>query len=615
MPSRTFLPRAVVPEFQATSFQAAIARLNPKQRAAYEAEGNTVLLAGPGSGKTATLVLRVARLLDEISAPRGLACLTYSTEAAREFERRLSAYGIHSGGRLFMGTVHAFCLAQVLRPFSHLLAPAQQHLARSEIASDEEMSSALKKGLDRAGIGDPPAFWGSRLSEFRRLARVDPGIAKQLDDQLPEVCVGYETELRRLGRIDFDDVILGSLALISSVEHVGRALAAKFPWLVIDEYQDLGLALHRIVVRLLDCHGVRIFAVGDPDQSIYAFQGARPEFLDDLSHRHDVHVERLELNYRCRQQIIDASLHVLQPSEVRQFQAVETDSKGEIVFQRCPNGLAEQGAYIVESIRERLTAGIPAGEIAVLGKRWDDIRAIETVLRDANVPFRVVRGRDYKATAATMWVEDIAAWCAGGWRKGQPRMAEIMSRWARLRVTGFGPQARAERLDRDVTVYQTLSRLRDPNMSLGTWLDAVASGLDLDGLVMKADKAPLRFRHELSQLMLMLQSLRRKPNSDQLLGEFTGVERNKVILQSLHSSKGLEYSMVYLIALESGVIPAYREPPAEARRLFYVGMTRAKREVHLLWSGFHISGKGKRNAYGHSPLVEELWRRLRPGAG
>lgn len=603
-----------MPDLQSASIQTSVAQLNVKQRAAYDAIGNTVLLAGPGSGKTATLVLRVARLLDEIPAPRGLACLTYSTEAAREFERRLSSYGIQSGGRLFMGTVHAFCLAHVLRPFAHLLPSDQKFLATSEIASDDELKNALQKGLDNAGISDPPAFWNTKLSEFRRLARVDPRIADQLDSQLPDVCAGYEAELRGLRRIDFDDVILGSLALISSVEHVGRALVAKFPWLVIDEYQDLGLALHRIVVELLDRHGVQIFAVGDPDQSIYAFQGARPEYLDELSQRQDVRVEQLELNYRCRQQIIDASLHVLQPAQVRPFQAVEVGAKGEIVFQQCPNGLDEQGAYIVQSIRERINAGVSAGDIAVLGKRWGDVRVIEKVLGAANIPFRVVQARDYRASGATMWIEDMAAWCSGGWRNGQPRMADIMSRSRRLRLACFGPQARSGRLDRDVVVYQTLSALRDPNMRLGTWLDAVAKGMDLDAMVLRADQAPLRFRHELAQLALMLESLRKRPNSEQSLGDFTGFDRNKVILQSLHSSKGLEYAIVYMIALESGVIPGYLENPAEARRLFYVGMTRAKREVHLLWSGFYMNAKGRRLDYGHSPFVEELWKRLHPGA-
>lgn len=601
-----------MPEAGRISFQGFVELLNPKQRAAYDSAGNTVLLAGPGSGKTATLVLRVARLLDEIPAPHGLACLTYSTEAAREFERRLSDFGIHSGGRFFTGTVHAFCLAEILRPFSHLLKPAKRFLAESEIASEDELSVARKKGLENAGINEPPSFWSSKLETYRRLALVDPALAAQLDDKLPEICEGYEAELRRIGRIDFDDVILGALGLVSNVEHVGRALAAKYPWLVVDEYQDLGLALHRIVVELLDRHGVQVFAVGDPDQSIYAFSGARPEFLDELANRPDVQVERLELNYRCRQQIIDGSLHVLQPETPRVFQAVEKDTLGEIIFKKCKTGLTEQGEYLVKSIRERLAAGTTPGEIAVLGKRWDDLHGVEKALADAQIPYRVVKGKAYRATAATMWMEDMAAWCAGGWRNGRPRIAEIFSGWARLRSACFGVQARSERLNRDVILYETLSPLRNPEIPMGTWMRAVVDGLQLEVLLQQREATQVRFRHELTQLALMVDSLRESPGSDQQLGEFVGTDRNKVILQSLHSSKGLEYSIVYMIALENGVIPQYRENPAEARRLFYVGMTRARREVHLLWSGFYVTTKGKRWEYGHSPFVEELWKRLHP---
>src|SRR5687768_3669957 len=119
-----------------SAYELAMARLNKVQRKALLEAGNTVLLAGPGSGKTATLVLKIARLLDEISAPRGVACLTYGNEAAREFESRLGELGIRSGGRLFTGTVHSFCLAHVLRPFA-ARAPAQlREIARYEVASD-----------------------------------------------------------------------------------------------------------------------------------------------------------------------------------------------------------------------------------------------------------------------------------------------------------------------------------------------------------------------------------------------------------------------------------------------------------------------------------------------
>ena len=589
----------------------AIAALNRNQRDAYDEPGNTILLAGPGSGKTATLVLRVARLLDETPAPRGVACLTYSTEAAREFERRLRDLGIRSSGRLFTGTVHAFCLSQILRPFSYLLAPDEVFLAQSEIAAEAELATARKKGLEAAGINDDQNWWRSTLEVYRRLALIDRSLAAQLDARLPEVCTGYEAELRRIGKIDFDDIILGALSLVSKSKHVGRSLVAKYPWLVIDEYQDLGLALHRIVTTLVDTHGAQIFAVGDPDQSIYAFSGARPEFLDELANRKDVRVERLELNYRCRQEIIDASLLVLQPETDRNFHAVQTDSRGELIFRPCPAGLEEQANYVVATVQAAIGAGVSPADIAVLGSRWEDLYAFEQPLTDAGVPYRLVRGRNYRATPLTMWIEDLAAWCAGGWKKSRPRMVELMTGWQRALNACYGVQPHAERLTRDVHLYGLASTVRKPDMQVGEWISVVSEGLKLESLIGRRDVVPVRQRHDLDQLAAMIATLRANPHSLQTLAEFSGTDRNKIILQSLHGSKGLEYSVVFMIGLESGVIPRYRENPVEARRLFYVGMTRARREVHLLWSGFYVTSRRKTLVYGPSPFLLELQQRLK----
>lgn len=601
-----------MPKTIGKTYYQAVDALNPKQREAFDAQGNTVLLAGPGSGKTATLVLKVARLLDEIPAPRGLACLTYGNEAAREFEQRLRGYGIRSGGRLFTGTVHSFCLAHILRPFVSRLGPKQQHLVTSELANDYELKSAREAGLEAAGVNEPESWWKAKLEEYRKLALIDPAYASRLDDRLPRVSQVYEAHLRRIGRIDFDDIILGSLELVLTDEHVRRALVAKYPWFVIDEYQDLGLALHRMMEVLLETAGVRVFAVGDPDQSIYAFNGARPEFLDALVNRKGVSTVRLELNYRCRQTIIDASLHVLQPPETRNFvSAHEGDERGEIVFKRCENGLEEQAAHVAARIRERIDRGVPLAEIGVFAKRWGDLGTCETALIEAGIPYRLVRGRDYKITPLTTWIENMARWCAGGWRSGVPRMADIFAAWERVARACGGSLGGNAALSSRVTLYKTLSALRDPNMSVERWVEATDAGLGLTPLV-PSPATPLRMRFDLRELSTMLAALRTGSVAAQTLAEFTGIDQDKVVLQSLHSSKGLEYAVVFMIALEDGVIPQYKESPQEARRLFYVGMTRAKREVHLLWSGFYFNAKGKLNEQGHSPFVTELWKRLRP---
>lgn len=610
--SKRSLASAVVSRKIAKTYEAALAELNARQREAFDEKGNTVLLAGPGSGKTATLVLKVARLLDEIPAPRGLACLTYGNEAAREFERRLRDYGIRCSGRLFTGTVHSFCLAHVLRPFARLLGPHQRHLATSEIASDAELKEAREKGLEAGDVNESETWWKSKLEEYRKLALVDPAFAQHLDDRLPKVSEGYAAHLRAMNRIDFDDIVLGSLVLIRDHEHVRRALAAKYPWFVIDEYQDLGLALHCIVKLLVGRPGVQVFAVGDPDQSIYNFSGARPEFLDELANRQDFRQVRLELNYRCRQEIIDGSLHVLQAAESRNFVAAQGDERGEIIFKGCKQGLDEQAAHVVAHVRDRTAKGVPPGEVGVFAKRWDDLAPCEKALAGAGIPYRIVRGREYKATPLTMWVEAMAAWCAGGWRLGRPRVLDMFSAWRRLSSACREVSTRTEDLADRVTLYGALSPIRDPQMTVGAWVKAVDAVLGLSAMAKTPDKAPLRMRYDVRELGAMIGSLSNGVVAGQTLAEFAGVDRDKVVLQSMHASKGLEYTIVFMLALEDGVIPQYKEDKRDARRLFYVGMTRARREVHLLCSGFFYSAKGKRVDLGPSPFLEELWNRLKP---
>jgi DNA helicase-2/ATP-dependent DNA helicase PcrA len=596
------------------SYREAVNQLNAKQREAFDEPGNTVLLAGPGSGKTATLVLKVARLLDEIRPPRGLACLTYSNEAAGEFKHRLRELGIRSGGRLFTGTVHGFCLAHILRPFASRLQPDRHFLATCEIANDENTREARAKGLSQAGINEPEIWWKSKLDAYRRLALVDPAFAEGLDERLPRVSEGYADHLRTIERIDFDDIVLGSLDLVRRDEHVRSALSAKYPWFVIDEYQDLGLALHSIVQVLIDQAGVKVFAVGDPDQSIYAFSGARPEFLDEVAKRDDVHSVRLAMNYRCRQRIIDASLHILQPQQERGFRSAAdgADSRGEVIFKFCKTGLEEQAAYVVAKARECIDAGMSPGEIGILARRWDDLGPCERALSAAHIPYRIARTREYRPTPLTAWVEEMVLWCAGGWRLGKPRMSDLFSAWARMSSACSGVSSSSVDLPGRVTLYKALSAVRDPDMRVADWVVAMDSALGIRAIVSHIDSIPIRMRYDLRELGNMLGSLTTGSVAVQTLAEFAGIDRNKVVLQSLHSSKGLEYTFVFMLALEKGILPQYMESESEARRLFYVGMTRTRREVHLLYSGHFKNAKGKVQEWGPSPFLPELWKRLHP---
>lgn len=596
-----------------TSYASALAALNDRQREALFESGSAVVLAGPGSGKTATLVLKIARLLDSVKSPRGLACLTYGNEAAREFEQRLSRLGVRAGGRLFTGTVHSFCLTNVIRPFARRLPAALAALAEFDIATNDDTARARQEGLDQAGVNESEAWWGAKVSAFRQAMAVAPALRDEFDDRLPAIAAGYEAGLRKRRRIDFDDVVIVALRLIESDAHVRAILLAKYPWLIVDEYQDLGLPLHQIVLSLMKS-GVRVFAVGDPDQSIYGFAGARPEYLDALAKREDVKPIRLGLNYRCHQSIIDASLHVLQPVEARGFKAanIEDVGDGELHFHKCPEGLGQQAGTTVARVRELIDAGVPPGDIGILATRWQDLKEFEEQLTAEGIAYRAARARTYKPTPLTMWVESAAAWCAGGWRRGSPRLADLFATWDRVGSVCRGGSHNERALDRRVALHVALRSLRDPSMEVGVWLAALDTALGLRALCANIGHVPVRMRHDVGELGALLVTLK---SSRVPIDEFSGLAKNKVVLQSIHGSKGLEYTATFLPALENGVLPKWGDDPRETRRLFYVALTRARKEVHLLWSGFFYTAKGEHRDKGPSPFLRELAQRLEPPGG
>ena len=593
-----------------TAYLAQAAELagNPGQLAAYNSQGHCVVLAGPGSGKTKTLALKLARILaEDVQAPRGAACITYSQECARELTRRLEVLGLREAPNLFIGTVHGFCLRHLLMPYGRLAdLPIEFPLS---VASQRVGERLLKQSGDRL-FGPNHPHKAIDLGRHRRSVLNRNSIAWSSEEELAAWADAYEAALRQDGLIDYDDMVVFGQQLIAEHDWVLPLVQAKFPVLAVDEYQDLGVALHRIVTRLAFDGGVRLFAVGDADQSIYGFTGADGALLMELAAREDIEPVRLQLNYRSGAGIVSASEMAL--GEARGYRANDPARQTTIEFVRCPNGLSDQAAHAVAQIIPTALASKPGrtlGDIAILYKdyRAGDVVA-EAVTTGGFDYIRVDTAAPYRKVALTSWVEDCAAWCAGGWRVGHPQLRGLIDRYFAFHRSGLD-DVHARRKGHELTAL--LWQLRADQQSARNFVASLRNGI-VDRLV--HDELALADQKE--QLDRMTTALAEGGALATLditsLGGRDG-SPDHLNLLTLHSAKGCEYDVVIMVGLDLGNLPWRNESPEklrESRRLFYVGLTRARDEVHMLYSGF-VDGRYGPMRLGRSPFLDELEQRMR----
>jgi DNA helicase-2/ATP-dependent DNA helicase PcrA len=578
---------------------------NPEQCAAVYELGNCVLLAGPGSGKTKTLTTFMARaLLDDVVEPRGIACITYNNECALELETRLARLAIEPSHRVFIGTVHSFALSAVISPYARCALPelpldfrvASRHEARTVV---EDVYRKLFHDS-----GNPHARW--RFAEDKRKRQPDRTLPEWRDRniELADFIEAYEAELRRRGLIDFDDMPLLAYRMIQAHPWIGTALQARFPVLFVDEYQDLGHALHHLVLNLCFQSGIRLFAVGDADQSIYRFNGANPDLLLDLSARPEVRVIKLRYNYRCGRQIIEASMAAL--GEERGYEAPDGAHEGEVFFKATDGDLDAQASDIVRhllpQIRDR---DISLEKIAILYRTANEGSAMAAALAGTDIPS--VRADNQalvrRNSRLSRFVEACALWAAGGWKAAEPRFWRLTDEAVGL-VLGTNRSFEEEQ-----AIQQELISFLKSSIEAGdtthTWL------LDFRDTLIRPWKH--RARQSTEDWDVIDQMIDRTdptgPDGDLSLAHFGGFfeDSGRLNLSTLHSAKGREFDAVILFAMNNDVIPSWRDQQRaddlrEARRLFYVGVTRARHELHVCF---------RRKA--NSPFVKELYDRLQAG--
>lgn len=576
-------------------------RRNPGQWAAYESRGHCVVLAGPGSGKTKTLTLKLARMLaEDVNEPRGIACITYSNECARELEHRLDSLAVNRN-RVFVGTVHSFALSQVILPYASVAdigVPAD-----FSIATSAEQQAALQDAFQRIiNRADNPQTWRDRMNAYRRYYLDRGGQAFQRNDpELAALVEAYEGELRRRGRIDFDDMPLVALRALRDHPWIQEALKAKYPVLFVDEYQDLGRALHLMVMGLCFRTGIRLFAVGDVDQSIYGFTGASPELLRQLSQRPDVEPVQLRLNYRSGARIVTASQYAL--GEDRDYEVPDGVDDGIIFFHAGDGTLEEQADHLFRIVLPEAFDRVPdlrPADVAVLYQAaWIGDIVADAARQHANEVVRADRNSIYPRNSNLMrWLELCARWCCGGWQEASPSFNEVALLGTKIYFEALSGSDQRLLFRREIISF--LWRNRTPEMSLRDWIAsfrvAVIEPYSRGCRALVDEIATLnRFESRLA-IGADLNGF----TLAQFAGQGPGNDR--ITLTTLHSSKGLEFSVVVLFGIDNGRVPrrgAAGAVLAEARRSFYVGFTRAKHELHLMYSRANPS-----------PFIQEVEERL-----
>jgi len=604
--------------------------LNPEQQAAVEhGDGPLLVLAGAGSGKTRVLTSRVARLVAENGVPpRRILAVTFTNKAAGVMRDRIAEQLGEEPRGLWVGTFHSIC-ARLLRREGDRLPRG----ARFTIYDEDDSRRALKQAMEEVDLD--PARWApnalrARISDAKNALVGPDEYATQAFDLMSravaKVYPAYEKVLVRSNAYDFDDLLFHTVRLVEDHEDIGDRYAERFLHVLVDEYQDTNHAQYRIVRRLAKGHG-NLCVVGDDDQSIYGWRGADVRNILDFERDFaGAAVVRLEENYRSTPSILEVANEVIANNQSRKAKRLRTTRPaGEPVTLRRFTDERAEASWVVGQI-EQGEGGYRPDQAVILYRTNAQSRPFEDALRRARLPYRIVGGvrfyerREIKDVFAYLQLvvnplDEAAFVRAVSW----PRRGVGSVTLERLRadaalngrsllaaaetasdVPGI-PAAGANALRHFAAGISALSELsagadteeviRECVRSFGLvqalepeedGTDRIANLTELLAAAAAFDPAEVEDGAEdASELELYLQSAALRADIDDYNERAPGVT-----LMTLHNAKGLEFPVVFVVGLEDGLFPLSRamettEELEEERRLFYVGVTRAKDRLTL----------------------------------
>ncbi len=607
--------------------------LNPEQcRAVQTTEGPLLIQAGAGSGKTKTLTHRIAYIIaNHLATPYNILAVTFTNKAAKEMRERVAhLLGERADNRSFMpymGTFHSICVRLLRQDGEHSGIP------RNFVIFDEsDRTSAIKQAIRQLHIDDKafPARTIANLISTAKNDLVGPSEYASLasmpaQEAAAKVYPLYEKILKDAGGLDFDDLILKTVHMLQQHETIREKWHRQFSYVMIDEYQDTNAAQYKLV-RLLTNKNNNIAVVGDDWQSIYSWRGA--DFRNILNFGSDhpkVTVIKLEQNYRSTKSILDAAHAVITKNTQRSDKKLWTDAGNGLPVQilQTQSERAE-GEAIIRRIQTLVDMGKRRyNDFAVLYRTNAQSRSVEEMFVRYGIPYRVVGGvRFYDRKE----IKDIVAYLRVVF---QPEDTVSFERIANVPARGLGPKsltAFSEWAKVCGGILSGLEQVRDcpgltPKAKQGfsdladiiiqyreLMNDTAVSGI-IDSLIRRIDYHAYledgslqgESRVENVKELISVAKAYQDVGLDGFLEEVslvsdldtTDFNSNAVTLMTLHAAKGLEFPVVFMVGLEETVLPHSRalydaSEMEEERRLMYVGMTRAREELYLLYASARV---------------------------
>ena len=601
--------------------------LNNKQyEAVINTDGPCLVIAGAGSGKTKVLTHKIAYLLQEKDIkPWNILAITFTNKAANEMKTRVENLVGNAANDMWIGTFHSICV-KILRRFIDRIGydtsfiifdtSDQRTLVKECLKSldlDEKMFS------DRAVLSEISNAKNDMLEPIQYMARVNGDFRKE---KIAGVYALYQQRLKENNAVDFDDIINLTIKILMENPDVLAYYNDKFKYVLVDEYQDTNKSQFTLVTMLASKYG-NITAVGDSDQSIYGFRGA--DISNILNFEKDfpgTKIIKLEQNYRCTGNILKAANSVIKNNEVKYKKELWTENDiGELPNVFCGDNEYDEASYIIEQInRLRREEYFKYSDFTVLYRMNSQSRAIEDILRREDIPYKIIGGLKFYERKE---IKDAIAYLRLIFNPSDNlSLKRIINEPKRgVGKTSLDNVAKIAE-DSNVSMYEVIKNAADYGLNrvfVNTrefveqieYLISKKEELKISELIKETlnktgytkaleneNTVEAESRIQNLEELLTVAIEFEEESAENSLGEFLegitlssdidGMEESDdmVTLMTLHSAKGLEFPVVFLVGMEEGIFPGYKsigEPKEleEERRLCYVGITRAKQYLFL----------------------------------